>query len=270
MASSLRALRTAARSFSLSSPRNFSTRVAASARIVAPRALVFRNFSSSQTVFGSGETDLALSQKLAEELQFEKESTAQGEDVLVPAFLQAFKNAGTWTIEDKPGHDEVALTRDFGNEHIRLLFSIADIDAAQEESEFDSQDEESQEDQPNTDAPYPIRVSISVTKVCTGKGALSIDAVAQDGAFVVDNISFYRDAKLATDVTADADWKRRGLYIGPQFDHLDVAVQELFEQYLEERGVNSALALFIPEYAEMKEQKEYLAWLQTVKEFVDV
>jgi Mitochondrial glycoprotein len=40
-----------------------------------------------------------------------------------------------------------------------------------------------------------------------------------------------------------------------QFDHLDVAVQELFEQYLEERGVNSALALFIPEYAEMKEQK---------------
>jgi hypothetical protein len=40
-----------------------------------------------------------------------------------------------------------------------------------------------------------------------------------------------------------------------QFDHLDVAVQELFEQYLEERGINSSLAIFIPEYAEMKEQK---------------
>jgi hypothetical protein len=32
-------------------------------------------------------------------------------------------------------------------------------------------------------------------------------------------------------------------------------VQELFERYLEERGVNSALALFVPEYAEHKEQK---------------
>lgn len=103
---------------------------------------------------------------------------------------------------------------------------------------------------------------------------MSIDAIVQDGAFVVDNISFYKDGKLANDATAEADWKRRGLYIGPQvqhqlptaspqplisftlkFDHLDVNVQELFERYLEERGINSALALFIPEYAEYKEQK---------------
>ena len=42
--------------------------------------------------------DLALSQKLSEELQFEKETAAQGDEVLVPAFLQAFKNAGTWTV----------------------------------------------------------------------------------------------------------------------------------------------------------------------------
>ena len=46
----------------------------------------------------NGAADLALSQKLAEELQFEKETSAQGEDVLVPAFLQAFKNAGTWAV----------------------------------------------------------------------------------------------------------------------------------------------------------------------------
>ena len=47
-------------------------------------------------------------------------------------------------------------------------------------------------------------------------GALSIDAVCQEGGFVVENVSFYNDAKLATDLTAEADWKRRGLYIGPQ------------------------------------------------------
>ena len=51
------------------------------------------------------------------------------------------------------------------------------------------------------------------------------------------------------------DWKRRGLYIGPQFDTLDVAVQEEFEAWLKERGVDEALAGFIPEYAEWKEQK---------------
>jgi len=45
---------------------------------------------------------------------------------------------------------------------------------------------------------------------------MSMDAVCQEGAFVVENLSFYDDAKLATDLSAEADWKRRGLYIGPQ------------------------------------------------------
>lgn len=39
--------------------------------------------------------------------------------------------------------------------------------------------------------------------------------MCQDGHFVIENISFYEDKKLGTDLTAEADWKRRGLYIGP-------------------------------------------------------
>ncbi|CCO26954.1 Mitochondrial acidic protein mam33 [Rhizoctonia solani AG-1 IB] len=87
---------------------------------------------------------------------------------------------------------------------------------------------------------------------------------------VVDNISFYKNAKLATELTSEADWKRRGLYIGPQFDHLDTSVQEEFERYLDERGIGGDLALFVPDYAEYKEQKEYVKWLQNVKSFIDV
>lgn len=87
------------------------------------------------------------------------------------------------------------------------------------------------------------------------KGSLNIDTMCQQGAFLVDNISYYNDAKLGTELTAECDWKRRGLYIGPQFDTLDVAVQEEFEKWLNERGVNESLATFIPEYSEHKEQK---------------
>ena len=47
-------------------------------------------------------------------------------------------------------------------------------------------------------------------------GALTIDAICQEGAFVADNIAYYADAKLATELTSEADWKRRGLYPGPQ------------------------------------------------------
>jgi complement component 1 Q subcomponent-binding protein, mitochondrial len=29
-------------------------------------------------------------------------------------------------------------------------------------------------------------------------------------------MSYYKDSKLMTDLTTEADWKCRGLYIGPQ------------------------------------------------------
>lgn len=40
-----------------------------------------------------------------------------------------------------------------------------------------------------------------------------------------------------------------------KFDNLDINVQEEFESFLRERGISEGLALFIPEYAEYKEQK---------------
>ena len=40
-----------------------------------------------------------------------------------------------------------------------------------------------------------------------------------------------------------------------QFDTLDLNLQEEFEKFLQERGINESLAFFIPEYAQYKEQK---------------
>jgi hypothetical protein len=45
--------------------------------------------------------------------------------------------------------------------------------------------------------------------------AINVDTTCQEGAFIIDNIAFYKDAKLAADLTAEADWSRRGLYLGP-------------------------------------------------------
>ena len=101
--------------------------------------------------------------------------------------------------------------------------------------------------------------------------------MCQEGSFVIDNISYYNDAKVSTELTAEADWKRRGFYLGPQvsadamsggvkldaydddtrfqFDTLDVSLQDEFDKFLQERGINQTLAYFVPEYAEHKEQK---------------
>jgi complement component 1 Q subcomponent-binding protein len=53
------------------------------------------------------------------------------------------------------------------------------------------------------------------------------------------------------------------LYTGPPFNNLDEDLQILLEKYLEERGINTRLALFIPDYIDHKEQKEYIRWLNS-------
>lgn len=84
---------------------------------------------------------------------------------------------------------------------------------------------------------------------------MNIDMSCQDGEFVIENISFYDDAKVGTELSAESDWKRRGLYIGPNFDTLDVGLQDEIQKYLQERGINETVATFVPEYCAHKEQQ---------------
>ncbi|CAG8588565.1 10531_t:CDS:2 [Scutellospora calospora] len=86
--------------------------------------------------------------------------------------------------------------------------------------------------------------------------ALGFESIVADGVFLINFVSYYQDSKLARDWTAEADWKRRGFYPGPQFETLDNDIQVLFEKYLEERGINTTVALFISNYVEHKEQKD--------------
>lgn len=58
-------------------------------------------------------------------------------------------------------------------------------------------------------------------------------------------------------------------YAGPPFTQLDEEVQGILESYLNARGINNHLAMFIPDYIDVKEQKEYLSWLERVKAFVE-
>jgi len=267
--SALRSLR----QLSLSASRVVAARSAPAARLCLPTLAArlsvpaTRAFSISARSLAEGSTDVVLSQKLQEELQYEKNAIA---DTTEPEFLKSFKEPGLWKINDVVGGDEVVLTRTFGNENIRLVFSIADIQAQEDEPAYE--EEEGSEETASEDQPihsYGIRVGFSVTK-SNGPGALIIETVCQEGSFMVDAISFFKDAKVGTEASAEAEWKRRSLYLGPQFDTLDVSVQEEFEKYLQERGINESLAIFIPEYAEYKEQREYVKWLESVKGFVDL
>ncbi|KAF2660649.1 mitochondrial glyco protein [Lophiostoma macrostomum CBS 122681] len=253
-----------------------------------------------------------LAAKLQSEISTEEDVR---EDADLSSNIKDYLENSAFEIEDKPGQQEVVLTRTFGDEKIRVTFTTADLnnDPATEDAEDDAMydsdvddiigdtqsggantkgavnqgktrdgnirvapedsvapaDREELEDPFEEEAGqqgFPARANILIER--PGKGALAIEATAQDGDFLIDELFHFPSTKLADPQTAEENWQRQTLYTGPPFSNLDEDLQILLEKYLEERGINTRMALFIPDYIDHKEQKEYIRWLNNVKNFV--
>ncbi|RLN65266.1 hypothetical protein BBJ29_005228 [Phytophthora kernoviae] len=85
------------------------------------------------------------------------------------------------------------------------------------------------------------------------------DCVASSN-LTVERVRYLKDfAKDAEDET---------LYFGPNFIDLELDVQNKFYEYLADRKIDDELAQFINQFADLKEQREYLAFLQDAATFV--
>lgn len=101
---------------------------------------------------------------------------------------------------------------------LRITFSISDLDNPPDTSDLAPSTTPSDTEEPLVDeeSSFPVRCSLYITKPSLpSSGALVMDLLVEDDDFVIDNISFYKDEKVAEDMSAEGDWKRRGIYIGP-------------------------------------------------------
>ncbi|KAJ6087430.1 hypothetical protein N7467_006344 [Penicillium canescens] len=277
------------RTISRSVPRTFSRSIASSAlrsstlvkpalrqplkQAVKPAYAAFSTSSVFKAPASEGDIDLLA--KLQDELKHEKSSD-------IPEFeeqqenIDAIVKNGEWTVKDVEGEQEVILSKKFGNETIRVSFTVADIQNISEQDEFDDaalSDEldfqnqnQGAEELEQPEPSFPARVNVTIEKA--SNGALLIQTVVQDGVFQIEEVSHFAKAELAQAQTAEKDWARQSLYAGPPFENLDEDLQGLWERYLEERGLNAEFANMIPDYISVKEQKEYLRWLDAVKNFI--
>lgn len=241
---------------------------------VLPRFAPIRPFSSTPLARGQGETDADLSAKLAQELEYEQENSnlfTGDSPTAEPAFVTEFKQSGIWKITDKPNVDEVTLSRDFGNEHIAVMFSVGELDTTGSlpDEDPDSPEAAAPAEEDDNMPQFPVRISATITKPTTNEGALMLDGFVQDGEVTLDNIAYYPERDTATTMDANMDYARRAAYLGPQVETLDDALQVQFREYFAERGIDANFALFVPNYAEYKEQREYVAWLKNVRKFVE-
>ncbi|GAB7337486.1 hypothetical protein MBLNU457_g2816t1 [Dothideomycetes sp. NU457] len=250
-----------------------------------------------------------LVEKLNEEMAVEQEQ--QSQDNGIRDECKQYLDNSEFQLEDIPGSQEVALTRTYGDEKIRVVFSLADFnqppdaESSEDDALYDEDmPEEGQSGGGNTKgainqgrvkggnfqiapeddiAPadrdefrndnevqggsFPARVYVHVTR--QGKGALTISCIADGGELEIEDVSAYTKPELADAKTAENEFAGRNLYTGPPYGDLDEHLQELLESYLEERGINTAMAVFIPAYIDMKEQKEYVRWLGNMKNFFE-
>ena len=97
---------------------------------------------------------------------------------------------------------------------------------------------------------------------------MELQVTLDESDYFIDQVSYFKDAKLALDETAEGDWRRQEAYGGPTFDDLDNKVKTAFTEFLAERGFDNELSEYIPAYLDFKEQAEYVNWLEGVHSFV--
>jgi complement component 1 Q subcomponent-binding protein, mitochondrial len=244
----------------------------------------------------TGDSDLELSAKFGREQELEQESR---DSFTLPAHLQDFITNSSFDIEDIPGSGNVILSREYNTETIKVEFSIDSINDPLDETEMPDDDEAFEDemdiapkgkrtinqsgksadimvedsiapsdrdeeaaagDEPAGPA-YPVQLKITITKPSTG--TVQIAASVEEGMVRIEQVNYYPDTELADPLTHEDYRKQSMIYAGPPFENLDTELQGFLERYLEERGIDTSLASFVPDYVDFKEQREYVQWLES-------
>lgn len=154
-------------------------------------------------------------------------------------------------IQDHPGERTILLTREYGDEIIKVEVDMPNPDDVEEDEEGDGNEDE------GTDTRTSIPLVVSISK---GNGTcLEFGVTAFPDEITIDSLSV-RQPETSDDQLA---------YEGPDFGDLDENLQKAFHKYLEIRGIRPSTTNFLQEYMINKDSKEYLHWLKNLKKFIE-
>eukprot|EP00612_Vaucheria_litorea_P000364 CAMPEP_0171453692 /NCGR_PEP_ID=MMETSP0945-20130129/1291_1 /TAXON_ID=109269 /ORGANISM="Vaucheria litorea, Strain CCMP2940" /LENGTH=228 /DNA_ID=CAMNT_0011978595 /DNA_START=133 /DNA_END=819 /DNA_ORIENTATION=+ len=158
-------------------------------------------------------------------------------------------------IIDLTGQASVKLTKKVNeDESITVEFNVLNETNDDKSMDFEGEGEENDDDS----------VAIFEFNVTVNKNGNLLKFACNAGDNIhIRNIDYYPvgspdPSNLAFD----------NIYHGPEFDELEPDLQETFHTYLQDKGIGKDMAEFICMYSDMKEQKEYVKWLQNVRNFV--
>ncbi|GAV72377.1 MAM33 domain-containing protein [Cephalotus follicularis] len=176
---------------------------------------------------------------LRNEIQYELQRSSPNQPVT---------NYRSFTIDDKPGEQWVRMERKYGgNEDIKVEATMFDGSIPGPKSAGGV---------PGEDVILHITFIVTIAK---GDGDIfEIMCSAWPDTMEIKKLFIHQQDKTSAQP-----------YIGPEFKELDDELQDSLYDFLEERGINNDLAVFLHAYMKNKDKTELVRWMRTVKSFFE-
>jgi complement component 1 Q subcomponent-binding protein len=169
-------------------------------------------------------------------------------------------------VSVQQGKGQFTLTKQHGDETIYVEVNACSPETMTrgDTEHVDLQNEEEEEEREIEDVDI-VSLAIRVSKPGKPVDLLLTAAVAMDEQPSLEIVS----AQMVKPGASLIEIGTSGVYEGPTFADLDANLQRGFEFFLADRGFDERFAEAVRDLSDMKEEGEYLNWLQQVHHFVD-
>jgi len=187
-------------------------------------------------------------QTLASEIKHEEGQYEQAKEI------KKFLKKTEFKFVDTDGDVNVMLEREVGDKVVRIEWQLT--------SPFDPEADAEGAEGGEGNQPEATDFCVTVEGKAGGAG-LSFYCSTQTGEdhrYVIGNVKSFASAEEKESVSG---------YNGPEFEDIDDKLQEAFDEYLAEVGMNNEVCDLIDAMALDKEQREYIRWLKNAKKFLE-
>lgn len=183
-----------------------------------------------------------ISRLLRREIQYELQSSPP---------KQPITKFDSFMLDGRPGERWIKLKRQYADEAIKIEATMFD-GAAPAPSASASGGLATADDMQ-----LHITLIVSISKG-EGDGVLEIVCSAWPDSIEINRLFVNANKKMPAEP-----------YAGPEFKELDDELQDSLYDFLEVRGINEGLAVFLHEYMKNKDKAEIIKWMERVKSFIE-
>ncbi|CAL5440308.1 unnamed protein product [Camellia sinensis] len=165
---------------------------------------------------------------------------------------QPLSKFDSFIVDERPGEQWIRLNKKFGeNEEIKVEVTMFDGSVPVKKTGNVATEE---------DVKLHITLIVDIFK---GEGSDVLEFVCSAWP---DNIEIQRVFMRRRDQMVGLPYNA---YMGPGFKELDDELQDSLYDFLEARGINDDLAVFLHGYMNNKDKTEFIRWMGTAKTFIE-